>query len=650
MKKVFSFILVTVLSLSTVFALDLSLRLTPDLLFPTEKIVKEKMVDGNTVKEEISTYDMGFGGVFQADANLFNIMSVGLEGGFDYLRPKMLQPISVFYGGVGVGAYYYPISRLYLGAGGAFGGYFAKWMQVSEKNSSENKEYRYSDLYWRAYGEAGFRVNPSLTVSLNGGYSYFMAHNSSKSYLNKGPFAGISVKINMDVGKKGSGNVSATVEQYDDVFPVYMQLYRNSPLGVIHLTNFESAEIRDVTVSFRAGKYTASAKECAKINLLQKFKSVEIPLMSDFSNEILNFSENGMISGEVVIEYEFLGKKKVSVENVVLNVNNRNAFVWSDAAALGAFVSPDTPEVLEFAKYCAGVARNNLYTGMNRNIQFAASIFEGLRAGGITYSGDALTPYVTYHTGFELDSVQYPLQTMNCLSGDYDDLGILFAACCESVGIPTALIPYDDDFLVLVALDVKPNQAGNHFSDAASVLTDDKDVYFALSMKEFEKGFTVSRKTGAKILKECLADTTGKYEYINIHDAWTLYPPVVYSNGTSTFETPNQVILEKETKAAISDYIATELETVISTARQSGNDNKLGVALVRAGKYTEAKEAFNRAAKTGSLSAMNNIANVLMYEKNYSAAAAQYSKVLDKDPKNKIAIKGLENAKGKLED
>ena len=46
---------------------------------------------------------------------------------------------------------------------------------------------------------------------------------------------------------------------------------------------------------------------------------------------------------------------------------------------------------------------------------------------------------------------------------------------------------------------------------------------------------------------------------------------------------------------------------------------------------------------------MNNTANILMIEKNYSAAAAQYRAVLAKDPKNKTALKGLENAKSKLE-
>lgn len=633
MKKVISYLVAVALSISSVFALDISLRLAPSVLFPPSK----------------DTYDLGFGGTAQIDANLFNVMSVGLEGGYTTVRPKNLASLNFFSGGIGVGAYYYPISRLYVGAGAAFGVYNVSTVfTVKDENDTEkSKQESASDFYYRGYGEVGFRLNPSVTISANGGYVSYLIHNSKP--IHSAPFAGLSMKVTMDVGSKGSGNVSAVIEQYDDIYPLFMQLYRTASAGTIKIQNFESAEIRNVKVTFRAGKYTASSMECATIPLLQKFKSEEVPLMIDFSDEILNFSENGAISGEVVIEYELLGKKKVSVENVVLQVNNRNAFRWGDAAALAAYISPDTPEVLELAKFCAGIARNNLYTGMNRNIQFTAAIFEGLRAAGISYSGDVTTPYTTYHKDVELDSVQYPLQTMDCLSGDYDDLGILLAACLESVGIPTAVIPYDDDFLLLVSIDVKPSLALNHFATEDSILVDDSDVYFALSMSAFEKGFPESRKVGTEKLAICKADTEGKYEYLNTHLAWELYPPVVYSSGSSTFEKPNQAVLEKATADAIKAYIDSDLSVVIEAARKSGNDNKLGIALVRAGKYTEAKEAFNRAAKTGSISAMNNVANVLMYERNYSAAAAQYLKVLEKDPENKTAKKGLENANGKIE-
>ena len=109
---------------------------------------------------------------------------------------------------------------------------------------------------------------------------------------------------------------------------------------------------------------------------------------------------------------------------------------------------------------------------------------------------------------------------------------------------------------------------------------------------------------------------------------------------------PKQEQLEKNLKAAIQSYIESDIDKVIARERAAGNTNKLGVALVRAGRYSEAKREFQ---KLSTVSAMNNTANILMIEKNYSAAAAQYRAVLAKDPKNKTALKGLENAKSKLE-
>ena len=105
----------------------------------------------------------------------------------------------------------------------------------------------------------------------------------------------------------------------------------------------------------------------------------------------------------------------------------------------------------------------------------------------------------------------------------------------------------------------------------------------------------------------------------------------------------------KDKRSAIQDYISSDIEAVIKRARDAGDSNKLGVALVRAGRYTEAKKEFQKSADKGSTAAMNNVANILMIEKNYSAAAAQYKKILDKDPSNVAAQKGLENANAKIE-
>ena len=246
-----------------------------------------------------------------------------------------------------------------------------------------------------------------------------------------------------------------------------------------------------------------------------------------------------------------------------------------------------------------------------------------------------------------MDSIQYPLQTLQYLSGDYDDIGILLCSCLQTVNVPTGYMPLDDDFIVLVKLNIAPSQVLNNFASTDGLVIDEESdsVYLALSMANIEKGFTASYKAGSEAIAKCFSDEENYYEFIDTTDAWNSYKPVAYSDNSEP-ESFKQEQLIANTKAAIQNYISSDIDVVINRARSEGDANKLGVALVRAGRYSEAKREFQ---KLSTVSAMNNTANILMIEKNYSGAAAQYKKVLEKDPSNRVAQKGLENANSKIE-
>ncbi|MBQ0051749.1 MAG: hypothetical protein KBT11_06765 [Treponema sp.] len=601
---------------ASLFAADLSFRFTPGMFMPSKD------------------YDSGFGATAQADLDLFGFLTVGVEGLFNSNTPTGLNDsLNIFGGGIGLGAYYYPLSRLYLGVGGSYGIY-------SFSTKMENESKSASDLYWRGYGELGFRFNPTVSVNAVGGYNTFQVSGSDN--LLDGVFAGLSLKLSVSTSKKSSGGFSVSLKQEDAAYPLYMNVYKKFPIGNLTIRNTEGADVQDVRVSFRAGKYTSSAYESAKFSKIKKYKSVELPLLADFSTEILKFSENGKILGEVVIDYNFLGTKKQSVHSVVVDVYNRNAFMWDDATAIASFISPDTPEILEFAKYVAGIARNDFRTGINRNIEIAANMAEAIRLAKIEYSQDKITPYVEFHNGSEMDSIQYPLQSMNMVSGDYDELGILLASCLESVGVGTGYIPFDDDFIVLVNLDIRPSSAENNFADISGIIVDEDAAYFGISMKYINSGFTAARNEAFKTIKKALSSEDGSLEIYDTHIAWEYYAPAIFTGSSGLFVRPGQSAIEKAGKQAVNDYINSEIEGVIRNARKSGDSNKIGLSLVRVGRYAEAKAEFQ---KSNSVQAMNNLANVYLLEKNYPAAKAQFEKVLAKEPENKTALKGLEKAK-----
>lgn len=632
MKKIITFALLTAVHVCAVFSLDFAFKLEPSAVIP--------------LSEHMSP---AFGGQIFGGVDLFNFATIGVEGGYLYEKPENTDsPINTMFAGLNLGVYYYPLSRLYLGLGGAIGlDYGISQLQTTnQEGESITGNRSFSDIYYKAYGEIGFRINPTVSINATGGYSSFCI-DKGKDFIT-GPFAGVSLRLSAHAGKGSSrSSVSVKIVQDSEVYPVYSAVYDYEPFGTIIIKNNDGAELRNVHVSFRANKYTAGAKLCGSASRINRHQKVEFPLCANFSDVILSFTENGKISGEVVIEYDFLGKRMTVVEPVIVAVNNRNAFTWGDNASLSAFISPDSQEVAAFAKEVAGITRNNLYTGMNANLQYAAGMVEALKLVGLSYSGDTVTPYQYYHTSYEMDSIQYPLQTLQYLSGDYDDMGILLCSCLQTVNVPTGYMPLDDDFIVLVKLNIGPKQALSNFASTEGLVIDEEtnSVYLALSMANLDKGFTASYKAGSEAIIKCFADEENFYEFIDTTDAWNSYKPVAYSNSSASLNFKQEQLIAN-TKTAIQNYINSDIEEVIKRARAEGDANKLGVALVRAGRYTEAKREFQ---KLSTVTAMNNTANILMIERNYSAAAAQYKRVLEKDPSNKVAIKGLENANSKIE-
>ncbi len=602
-------------------SLELTFRLTPGIGIPLNK-----------------NYETGFGATLQADVDFFGFMTAGLEGMFNVLPMAGVDDSVMMYGGgLGLGAYYYPISRMYVGGGLAGGVY-----QLSAGGDESSKSY--SDIYARAYLEAGFRFSPYFVVSANAGFTSYMIVKSGDFSTNQ-INAGIGVRYTVPIGKGASTGISVTSDQYDSVYPLFMDAYKSSPITTIVLKNGNGAEITNVKLTLNAGKYGTSTKDSGSVHKVKKYSSVEVPICMDFNSEILKFTESGKILCDLQVEYEMLGKKMYSNHNVIISVASRNAFSWGDAAALSSFIAPSTPEILEVAKAIAGSARESFYSGMSRNLQQAAALMEGLRMGGVMYSGDRNTPYVDFHLSDEIDYIQYPVQTLNNLSGDYDDLGILLITCLRATGVPASYMTVDDDFIVLVATGSSASVSANMFADPDSLLDDGENVYFGLSMAEWSKGFTASRIAGAKKIKAVMNDEYSAVEFVNVDEAWETYAATVFSGNGTYFENPSSSKVISAMKKAVDDYINSDLSVVLARVKKEGNHNKIGVALVRMGRYADAKAEFQ---KDGSTKALNNLANVYMIEKNYSQAAATYKKVLSREPENSIARKGLESANSKL--
>ncbi|MDR3020088.1 MAG: tetratricopeptide repeat protein [Treponema sp.] len=622
---------------SLLTALDFNLR--------PKGFVSIPMGEGNVADVGSERYSVGGGGDVVFEIDLSTIWSnpiglgytAGIEGGM-LINPSMgdesldsSNNYSFYSLGGALGLYYFPLSRLFTRVDGALGVYQSAWDGTKSDPG----------MFFRWGGEVGFRFTPGFTLAANAGWKQFQLEDKIS---NSGLYIGITGQITFQTGTTHRVAVSATLDQFDPVYPVFMQLYQSAPIGTVVLRNNENAEIRDVRMFFRAGDYTASEYPCGSISILQRGQSAELPLHADFSPEILRFTDSGRVLGELVIRYRFLGQEREVVRAVTVASHNRNTVSAEgfsvDAAALAAFISPTSPEVLDFARFIAGLDRANRRSGHNGNMQYAIWFIEGLRASGIRLG----------ETYFKETEAQYPSETLLYGTGSSRDFSLLFAAGLEAVGIQSMFVSTADDLLVAVNLGVSQSAAETLFNGIDKIFIIDNEVWLPLSMSAVNEGFMACWTEGAVILDKIFNDGI-HVSFDAIGDAWAIYPPApLPALGRNVINTDNAAAT-REVNRVIQQYITQEINPLIQRTQGAAStpvqQNRLGMLYQRAGRVSDAKAAYERAVGLGSVPAMTNRGNIALAENDFTAAERWFRQALTREPENIAALRGLERIAGR---
>jgi len=626
-KKKYALIALFLFIVFNLSALDFNFRPRGFVSLPSDEA---RSSEGNTM------YDTGGGGELGFEVDLSSVLSnpiglgytLGVEGGMliSPINGNKEKSAAIYSIGGAAGFNFFPMSRLFTRVDGAFGLYLPSF----DGKTGD------SGIYWRGGGEVGFRFTPGFTLAANGGLRQYQSLEGD--IFNSGIYAGLTAQLSFQTGKNANReSVGVVLDQYEAVYPAFMQMYQTGAIGTLVIRNNENAEIRDVRVSFRASGYTSSEFPCGKLSIIPRGRGVQMPLLADFSKEVLRFTDKGRILGEVVIRYRLLGQERESVRSVILATNNRNMFT-DDAACLASFISSTSPDVLDFGKYIAGLARNDRRTGHNNNLQYAIWLLEGLRAGGI----------ILGNTYSDKTEAQFPAETLAYRSGNARDLALLFAGCLESVGIPSAFVQVENDFLVAVSMNADASAAETLFNGTGKILIIDNKAWLPLSMAAFNEGFLSAWSRAVKVLGDGFK--AGKQaDFVMVEEAWAVYPPAPFPEQGGRAVRTDVNAAGKEVNRAMQQYIAQEIQPILTQiqAKASASPsatiiNRLAIVQVRAGKLAEGKANYEKAAGLGSVPAMTNRGNLAMLEKDYATAEKWFKQALAKDSKNSAALRGLE--------
>lgn len=648
MKKTVVSLLLTILLLSFVrlqsYALpQISLRATGEAWIPYGNYSNGLTNNDGT---KLDDFSVGGGLDLSADMSLFGFFSPFIEAGYGMVPAKGVAGNSLTFipFGGGISLYAFPIPRLVARIDGSGGMAYATY---SDKPQGLT-------YYWKAKGEFGYRFSPSFSILANGGYSQLLG---SQASIFNGFFAGLVLNVGLDwLGGGGSG-ISTDVSKQETLLPIIYYKTDKAPIGYIELRNGESAEIREVKVSFSAGAYTSRDAPCGQYPILLRGKSVEVPIYANFNDKVLGFSETTKIQGDISVSYKILDSRRAVSEAITVVFNNRNAATWADERVVGAFVSPQDPVMLELSKYVAGLVRVHARPEIDKFLQYGMGIFEGLRVYGVTWTPDPNIPYVEARKDpSKLAYIQYPYQTLSYKSGDSDAVALTVAEALESVAVPAAIVALPEDVIVAFPLDMGEAQARTTFSNLNNFIFDSGKVWVPLRASMMRDGFLRAWQAGADLWRLHTEGSGPRPSLVKIEEAWKEYQPIALADVDFKPIKPTEDAVTLAFENVLGRFVTAEVEPkanrLLSEMRGGGSPkqhNGLGIMYAQYGLYAEAKAEFEKAVTANYLPAIVNLANVSFLLKDYENAAMYFEKALAVQPDNKAALIGLARARYELD-
>ncbi|MCL2138412.1 MAG: hypothetical protein FWH41_02655 [Treponema sp.] len=517
---------------------EFSFRLAPAFEAPMKiKIEREREnpAGGNPIKEDpvkVKFFKPGMGASLSLDWAFWNfakIFNFGIKASGSFtslpfidLPDEKGDPLTLLGGMGGLFLRLRPFDRWAFGISANAGAY-----QYSRAGENATKFIMSYSL------GTEFLISPYISLYADGVYSYRVFDESPLQTI--GAVLGIRLNLSEIMGSKTRVQVDKT--QQFRVFPVSWAWYENNPVAAVTVTNEEPNAITDLNLNFFMDSYMSEPFTFAVVPRLAPGESIEVPVTALFNEAMLSLSENVSANGVLQMQYRSLGARKEKNSGIQMPIFRRNNMSWDDDRRAAAFVSPRDGAVKIFARYVAGAVETAISSGdlqsgnIPSNVLYAAALFEALRLYRITYIVDPSSAYAALSDDeSEIDSLNYPYETLYYRGGDCDDLSILFCSLLEALNIQGAFITIPGHIYTAFEVGDDAWQANNSRIIEIEGMDGIRRRWMPLETTITDRGFTQGWQVGAMQWTRAGEEAA----LFPIRECWELYPSVtVPASGDS---------------------------------------------------------------------------------------------------------------------
>ena len=489
-------------------------------------------------------------------------------------------------------------------------------------------------LWFEGGGQLALNPTYNLTVQVHPSLKYLASLGPLKDF--DGLIFGIGFSVGFRLGQDpdlAAGSIRAirfSEIQLPTVFAAMQSYYAKNPVGRITLTNTDRQPLTDLQVSFFQTGYMDSPTPAASIPELPGGVSRTVDLLALFNQEVFKTEGVTPLTGEVIVSYGYRGRPVEQRQPVSFELRDKSALTWDDDRKVAAFITPADSALRNYTSFIRQAGKEAIVPTLNQPLQEAMQIYSALAEIGILYQADPASPFTRVQGDPRVvDSISLPRDTLKRITGDCDDLTVLYSSLLETVGIETGFITVPGHIYAAFNTKVPAAEFGSLHPDRGMTINLNGSLWVPVEITMIGKaGFLDAWRRGVEEWRE-LEGSPERRGFNLTREAQAVYQPVGLKETDLGLQYGRkEQIVQSFTRDLdrLAQAAAGELAAKAQNKGSKADYNRLGLAYARFGRYEQARSAFSKALQLdpGYLVVQINLANLSYLQKNYSSALSGY--------------------------
>ena len=416
------------------------------------------------------------------------------------------------------------------------------------------------------------------------------------------------------------------------LFAAMQSYYAKNPLGKVTLTNTEKYALSDVEVSFFQAGFMDAPTKVATIAELGPGDSKVVDLVASFNGSVFTTEGTTPLTGDIDVSYMARNKPVKQTFPVSYDLHDKTALTWDDDRKVGAFITPSDSALRNYSSFIRQSAKDRTIAAFSEPLQAAMQVFYALKEIGIMYQVDPTSPFTAVQSSRQVvDSISLARDTLKRLTGDCDDLTVLYCSLLETLGVETAYITVPGHIYAAFNTKVPSRRYSAIHPDSRLTLNIEGELWVPVEITMIGTGdFLAAWRTG--IDEFTALDATPAQRAVNFtRKAQEMYVPVGLRETDLGIQYGSKANILAGFRGTLDKLVDLIIDDATATATKNDSKvayNRLGILCAQYERYPQAQTAFNRALSLDRnyLEPLINLGNLSYLREEYQEALRSYHK------------------------